>query len=96
MVTMGLLNTLEGIESSQCWGTGGGGQRKGGQSFLVPQFAFAGLQSSSASPAVTSFQKEGFAFKIKEMKPYVGHTPVVPSRWGLQQEKRQFEATGQH
>lgn len=91
MVTMGLLNTLEGIESSQCWGGG-----EGGQSFLVPQSAFAGLQSSSASPAVASFQKEVFAFKIKEMKPYVGHTPVVPSRWGLQQEKRQFEATGQH
>lgn len=87
MVTMGLLNTLEGIGSSQCVGARGEDDRASWSCSLP-------LLDSNLHQhlAVASFQQEGFVFKIKEMKPYMGHTPVIPA-FRLQQEQRQFEAT---
>lgn len=86
MVTMGLLNTPEGIGSSQC--VGARGEDRASWSCSLPL-----LDSNlHQHPAVASFQQESFVFKIKEMKPYMGLTPVMPAL-RLQQEQRQFEAT---
>lgn len=84
IVTVEVLDTLKGIRSGQCVEARGEAARTSwscSRPLLTPIFIS------------TSFQQEDILLKIKEMKPCVGHTPVMPAFRRPKLEERQCEAS---